>query len=261
MFSRPTTEPMRRDLPVCFDVSRLRSAGSPDMRAAGLVTCWQYGFGAVNAAHALADAGLETRRIWSVVLDELWEALRVGHGMVGRVDALTRVNRSEGAGVTMISHSMADTYALPTEEDRQMARGLVERAGMVVLGGLPRGEMPLLEQVVGLSRAEQDLLTSWQDPPAWDSVAGAEADPPGRGNFLVKVGGGYRPGIPFHVQLTSVEADLNDTSRLWHDVSRIGTVADLPAVDRAWVSSSRSTASARKRSRRKRWCGCCAARR
>lgn len=230
-FARQTTEPMRRDLPVCFDVSRLRAGSSPAARAATLVTCWSYGFGAIDTAHALADAGLEPRRLYAAVMDELWEVLRVGHGMPGRIDALARTNRSVGVGITMISHSLADTRTLPTEEDREMARLLMEKAGVVALGGLSAAEMPLLEQVNGLSKAEQTLLTGWQDPPAWDPVAGAETDPPGRGNFLIKVGG--RPGIPLHVQLTQVERDLgvHNTSRLWEHVSRIGRVTDLPPVD------------------------------
>jgi hypothetical protein len=166
-----------------------------------------------------------------MVLDELWEALRVGHGMPGRVDALTRTNRTEGVGVTMITHSLADVRALKSEEDRQMARGLAERAGIVVLGGLPKSEMAMLQEVVGLSGAEQDLLTSWQDPPAWDAARGQEADPPGRGCFLVKVGGGQRPGIPLHLPLTSVERNLHNTSKLWEKVVQVGTVADLPPAD------------------------------
>ena len=41
------------------------------------------------------------------------------------------------------------------------------------------------------------MLIGWQDPPAWDPSDRQEAAPPGRGKFLVKVGG--RPGIPVHV--------------------------------------------------------------
>jgi hypothetical protein len=232
MFSRRTTEPMRRDRPVCFDVSRLQAAGSPEQKAAGLFSCWTYGMGAINVAHALADAGLEKRRLYSMLLDELWEALRVGHGMPGRLDALLRTNRSRGIGVTMVTHSMADADTLPLPEDREMARSLVKKAGIVMLGGLDRAEMPLLQQVVGLSRAEQDMLTSWQDPGAWNPEEGVTADPPGLGNFLIKAGGGSGlPGIPFHLRLTSVERSLGDTSALWREVSRIGSVADLPPVD------------------------------
>lgn len=100
------------------------------------------------------------------------------------------------------------------------ARGFVERSGMVICGGLPSAEMPLLTSAVPLSRAEQDMLIGWQDPPAWDPATGRETAPPGRGNFLVKVGG--RPGIPVNVQLTSVEAGIHDTNKLWQQQSRIG---------------------------------------
>ena len=93
------------------------------------------------------------------------------------------------------------------------ARGFVERSGMVICGGLPASEMELLTAAVPLSRQEQQKLIGWQDPPAWDS-RGGEAEPPGRGRFLIKVGG--RPGIPVRIALTTVEAHLNDTNKLWH---------------------------------------------
>ena len=46
----------------------------------------------------------------------------------------------------MISHTMADLMALPDEHDRMKARGFVERAGMVLCGGLPQSEMPRLNR-------------------------------------------------------------------------------------------------------------------
>jgi len=149
-------------------------------------------------------------------LDELWRALRAGKGMVDRVDALTRLNRSVGVGQIMISHTMSDLLALPAEEDRMKARGFVERSGMVICGGLPASEMPLLTAAIPLSRQEQQKLISWQDPPAWDS-RGVDVEPPGRGKFLIKVGG--RPGIPVQIGLTSIEKTdgLNDTDTRWHD--------------------------------------------
>ena len=103
------------------------------------------------------------------------------------------------------------------------ARGFVERSGMVICGGLPSAEMPMLTSAVPLSRAEQDLLIGWQDPPAWDPGRGTQAEPPGQGKFLVKVGG--RPGIPVQVALTGVERELNDTNKIWHELSRSGAAA------------------------------------
>ena len=225
IFAEPTTTPMRRDLPVAFDVSSIDDTQA-DVQAAVLLACWSYGFGAVSVAQALADAGLEPRRHYFVVLDELWRALRAGRGMVDRIDALTRLNRQRGVGTVMVSHTMSDLLALPGEEDRMKARGFVERSGVVICGGLPGAEMPMLDSVVRLSRAEQDLLVGWQDPPAWESV-GPGSGPPGRGKFLVKVGG--RPGIPVQVELTALEREINDTDKRWRQLSRS---ADVPAQRR-----------------------------
>ncbi|WP_440915795.1 helicase HerA domain-containing protein [Crystallibacter degradans] len=225
IFSRHTTNPMRRDAAVVFDVSSIDETET-DLQAAVLLACWSYGFGTVNVANALADAGLEPRRHYLIVLDELWRALRAGKGMVDRVDALTRLNRSYGVGQVMISHTMSDLLALPNEEDRMKARGFVERSGMVICAGLPASEMPLLTAAVPLSRQEQHKLISWQDPPAWDS-RGVQAEPPGRGRFLIKVGG--RPGIPVHIGLTNVEAKLNDTNKLWHQTDT-PLMAEAPAA-------------------------------
>ena len=212
-FAHHTDVPMLRDRPVVYDVSSIDDSDT-DMQAAMLLACWSAGFGTVNIANALADAGLEPRRHYLVVLDELWRALRSGRGMVDRVDALTRLNRQRGVGLAMISHTMSDLLALPNESDRMKTRGFVERAGMVIAGGLPGAEMPMLTSAVPLSRAEQELLTSWQDPGAWDTGTGRETEPPGRGKFLIKVGG--HPGIPVKVELIESERAINDTNKLWH---------------------------------------------
>ena len=91
---------------------------------------------------------------------------------------------------------------------------------MVIMGGLPSSEMAGLNSAIKLSIAEQNLLTSWQDPPAWDPVSGQDAEPPGRGKFLIKVG--TRIGIPLKVKLTSLEREVNDTNERWHEQSSIG---------------------------------------
>lgn len=222
-FARHTSEPMRRDRAIVFDVHNIDD-NETDLQAGALLACWSAGFGMVNVAHALADAGLEARRHYFCVLDELWRALRAGRGMVDRVDALTRLNRTKGVGMAMISHTLADLRALPSEEDRAKAKGFVERSGMVICAGLPSSEMPELTQVVPYSAQEQKMIISWQDPPAWDSRRGREAEPPGRGKFLVKVGG--RPGIPLRVHLTDDERIVNDTDEMWdHSVSRRHTAA------------------------------------
>jgi len=234
MFSAPTTTPMRRDRAVVFDISSIDDTEIA-LQGAALMACWSYGFGSVKVANALANAGLEPRRNRLAIMDELWRSLRAGQGLVDRVDALTRLNRAEGVGTAMISHTMADLMALPSEAERTKARGFVERSGMVICAGLPANEMPWLTSVVALSNAEQGMVTSWQDPPAWDPDLGAETAPPGRGNFLIKVGG--RPGIPVHVELTAIERKLSDTNQLWRQTSRIHAAAEFDASDEALAAA------------------------
>ncbi len=219
VFSRPTTEPLRRDRPAVFDVSSIPDTDA-SMQAAVLLACWSAGFGTINVANELAASGLEPQRNYCVVLDELHRGLRAGPGMVDRVDTLTRLNRKLGVGMIFVTHTMKDLDSLPTAEDRAKARGFIERAGMLVLGGLPPAEMPQLTQVVRLSRVEQDMLASWSDHAPYDPLGEGEGAPPGRGRFLVKVG--TRPGIPVEVQLVNREREVNDTNKRWHGPSRIG---------------------------------------
>ncbi|RLV53448.1 ATP/GTP-binding protein, partial [Aeromicrobium phragmitis] len=147
LFNTQTTETMDLSRPVVFDVSSLNDEDDA-IKAAVLMSCWSAGFGAINVTHALADAGLEPQRRFFVVLDELWRTLRTAPGLVDRVDALTRLNRQWGVGQAMISHTTDDLKALPSAEDRAKALGFVERAGFVVLGGVPSREVDALSAVI-----------------------------------------------------------------------------------------------------------------
>jgi len=198
---------------VCIDISRIGEADT-QLTAAAMLAAWSDGLGTVAAAHALADAGLAPRRWFFTVLDELWRPLRAATGIVDRIDALTRLNRSLGLGDAKITHTLKDAEALGTDADRAKARGFVERAGMVVCAGLPRAEMEDLRRVIGLSESEIELVSSWSSPPGWGS-SGEREEPPGRGRFLIKVGG--RPGIPIRVAITATEADLHNTNTRWRE--------------------------------------------
>ncbi|WP_445341638.1 ATPase [Bifidobacterium sp. ESL0820] len=213
LFSHQTSEQLDPSRPVDFDISSINEADQ-DVRAAALMACWDAGFCTVDVSHILYEAGLGNLHIFFLVLDELWSALRSGSGMVERVDQTTRLNRQWGIGQALISHTMSDLMSLPAPEDREKAKGFVERSGMVLCGGLPKKEMPLLNSAITLSDMEENLLMSWQDPASWDAKQHRNTEPPGRGKFLVKVGG--QPGIPFHLDLTEAEKRVNDTNKLWH---------------------------------------------
>lgn len=222
VFAKQTTSPMRRDRPVVYDVSAI-PASDGELRAAALLASWTAGFAVVNIAQVLADTGLEHRRHYFVILDELHQALKAGPGLVDRVDYLTRLNRTDGVGFAMITHTFKDLLSLPTEQDRQKAMGFIERCGMVIAGGLPSSEMDLLSSVNPLSEAEKNLLVGWNAPGPWDSKKKKKGAPPGRGKFLIKIGG--RPGIPVEVGLTPAEIALSLSSRRWREQSRIGTLS------------------------------------
>ncbi|MGC4892307.1 ATP/GTP-binding protein [Micromonospora sp. DT31] len=215
---------------VCIDISGIGESDG-QLTAAAMLAAWSDGLGTVAASHALADAGLAPRRWFFTVLDELWRPLRAASGIVDRIDALTRLNRSLGLADAKITHTLKDAEALGTESDKAKARGFVERAGMVACAGLPKAEMEDLGRVVGLSRREIELVSSWSSPAGWAQEGGNE-EPPGRGRFLIKVGG--RPGIPIRVAITEAERHLHDTNRRWiaeGDAERM--LAERAAVVRA----------------------------
>jgi hypothetical protein len=212
-FAWRSTVALDLSAPLCIDISGI-SESDERLVAATLLATWAEGFGAIAAAQALAEAGLEPQRNWLVVMDELWRVLRSGaSGMVARIDALTRLDRHLGTGTLLVTHSVADLVALPDRADAQRARGFIERVGLKIIGGVPPAEVDGLGSVVGFSARERAMVTEWSSPPSWDPRSGGEAAPPGRGKFLIKVGG--RPGIPVQVSLTHHELALNNTNQRW----------------------------------------------
>lgn len=217
IFSGQTTTPINVDAPaVCIDVSQIDSADE-HLKAAVMMSCWHSAFGAIEAAHILADSGLGPQRYFDLVLDELWQVLAAAPGMVDEVDKLSRLNRSWAVSLSLISHTFKDLKALPTEEDRQTAMGFVERAGMVISGGLPASELDILEGRLIFSPAEEQMITSWSrgvPPKRSRSVAGRSV-PPGRGRMMIKPSKDGSAGIPVQVLLTPFESehDLHDTNK------------------------------------------------
>lgn len=216
IFSGQTTTPIDVDATaVCIDVSAIDS-GDSAMKAAVMMACWSSALGAVEASHLLADAGLGPQRLFSVVMEEMWQVMSSASGMVDEIDALTRLNRTSGTALCMITHTFQDLEALPTEEDRKKAMGFIERAGMVICGGLPLSELDILSSRLQFTSAEASMITSWSmgSTPKRSRTRGARATPPGRGRFMVKPSKDGSPGIPLQTVLmpTEIEHRLHDTN-------------------------------------------------
>ena len=209
IFASRQTTPMMMDRSVVFDVSSLQS-DVDELQAAVLLACWGYGFATVEIAQTLADVGVMPRQFYNLIMDEIWRTLQVSPGMVDRIQALTRLNRTVGIGQLMVSHSMADFNALPTEEDRIKAAGLVERSKLLFLGGLPRKEMPLLEGVMPFSQEEKDMMISWAGAGTYDQFSQTVTPPAGMGKFLLKFSDS--PGYAFSLQLSPEELELSEDS-------------------------------------------------
>ncbi len=198
MFARQTTDRLRLDAPaVCIDISSINDTDR-QLQAGALLACWNAGFGSVWANNTLADAGAIPQRHFLIVVDELWQVLQAGSGLTQQVNALTRLNRDRGVGHIYITHSGND-----------MDLGFLERSGAIACFGLPRRELDTLNDIVDFTDEERKLITSWSTPSGW----GEADEPPGRGKFILKIGG--RPGVPLRLTLVPSEIGLNNTSRRW----------------------------------------------
>ncbi|MDN5654254.1 MAG: hypothetical protein L0G46_04060 [Kocuria sp.] len=214
-FSRQTSEPITLDRPFAFDLSAIEQSDK-DLQAAVQVTCWAYGSSAVSAARRLAGAGIIPERHHVLVMDEMWRMLKSDPKLVHFVDDISRLNRTIGNAQIMCTHTMGD-LKLSDANDTEVAWGLVERAGMLILGGLANKEMGNLATVFALSKTEADMITSWSSEATVNPETGQAASPPGMGHFLLKVG--KKPGTPLRTVLTSVERDVNNTNRSWEQAS------------------------------------------
>ncbi len=215
VFARPTTTPLALDKPVVFDLSAFEEM-DPILQAGVQLVCWTYGSTALAAAKVLAEAGLAPRRVYLLVMDELWRALRAAEFMVDRVDEITRLNRTIGLGQILCTHGM-DDLKLHNAEATAKAWGFVSRSEMVYMGGLNPGEMGNLEEVFALSEVEKDMLTQWAQIGEPDPETGQGGEPLGKGKFMIKAG--KRPGIPFRLNLTPLEREsgVHNTSKTWDD--------------------------------------------
>jgi len=162
-----------------------------------------------------------TRRNIFIPRDEMWRALRAGHGLVEIMDRATRMDRKDGIVTAYSTHSLTDLDALATEEDRAKAKGLAARNGIKVWGGMDDAELRRVSEISPLTDRERALLASWQAPPTW--VPGLAH--PGRGKYLIK--SGSRLGLPVAVTLTETEKVLYNTDGAFDAITRNTVVERL----------------------------------
>lgn len=204
LFDGPTTTPLDLSSPaMSVDLSALLSTGD-HVVAAGMLATWAYTYGALDAAAALGIS----HRPMVIPLDEMWRALRAGTGMVDSFDSLTRLNRAKGAVTLMITHSLRDLEALPSEADRAKAAGLMERCDTLILGASSPKELHAVAERKPLTGEEIRLVSSWATP-VGTAVDGLDQPHPGRGKMLIKIG--HRIGVPTQLMLTPAELALYDT--------------------------------------------------
>lgn len=221
MYDGQSTARLSVDTPmVVVDVSAV-SRQSESVLSSAMLASWSEMFSTIEAANALADAGLEPQRNYLVVLDEMWRAMRLeGAGLVDKADSITRLNRAEGVGNLFITHSLRDMQSMSSEADNLKARGFAERSGIVVTAGLAKEDLYALSEVKRMSEIEIATVAGWSTPPGWrprhvrdDDGRSRPAPPPGAGKVLIKLG--ERAGIQTQVRLTKTELDLHDTNNRW----------------------------------------------
>jgi hypothetical protein len=218
VFSQQTSQPIDlREMPrgICVDISGVNTDDSK-LEAAVMVACWEDGFGAIEAAHILAECGLGPQRLFVAVLDELWRVLDSGPGMVGRINELTRLTRTRGTALAMITHTVKDLESLESTVDINKAKGFIERAGGLIVGGLPKSEMDKLDAIVPFTDSDREWVASLSTPAGYDPVTEQEAPPPGRGYFLLRLGTERVPGFRFRTTFTPTELHYN-----WHDTNAL----------------------------------------
>ena len=108
IFNGHTTTRLQLDAAaIDVDVSNIPHSDASPLRGAVLLACWGEGFGAVEAAHHLADVGLERKRTFQIIMDELWQVLQSHSSMISKVNQLSRLNRQTATELVMITHSIA----------------------------------------------------------------------------------------------------------------------------------------------------------
>lgn len=215
----------------CFDTAAIPESNTRLLSAAMLAS-WSVGMDIIDAhwelaeyERRLAETALaegdfyEPKVKWrgySTFMDEFWYPLRACEGIVDRVDRLGRTNRSKGTAEMKATHSPKDQLSLRNPEDREKAKGLTERSGLIAMMALTGKDLETLSDIRPMTEDEINLVKrfnaapSWKQPKVRTAVKGGKpAPPPGAGKVLFKVEG--RVGIPVQMVQTPIQESLHIT--------------------------------------------------
>ena len=222
---------------ICIDVSHI-AEGDTKLKAAVMLVCWSDGFAAIEAAHALADAGLGPQRYFQAIMDELWQVLGLGDFMVDRVNALTRLNRAIATALWMITHTITDLESQSTTGSANKALGFLERARVKVIGPIPEKEVERLAGIVKFTATESDMVSGWSAPPPMTGDRRKHDEPieppSGLGKFLIKIGESeLSPGIPVQLIFSAAEIDagIHDTNSRFSEFADANLVREVIEAD------------------------------
>lgn len=222
----------------CFDTAAIPESNTRLLSAA-MLTSWSVGADIIDAHWELAKYELgqaeeaaalgehyEPKVKWrgySTAMDEFWYPLRACEGIVDRVDRSGRTNRSSGVAEMKVTHSPKDQLSLRNPEDREKARGLTERCGLIATMALTEEDLETLSKIRPMTREEINLVKGFNAAPSWHKPkvriqkGGKPAPPPGAGKVLFKVEG--RVGIPVQMVQTPTQANLHITDSRYRDQS------------------------------------------
>lgn len=204
LFDGPTTSPLDLAAPaVSVDISGLRARGN-DVISAGMIATWAYAYSSIDSARSI---GMMRRKL-VLPMDEMWRALRSGPGLVDAMDSISRLNRTTDDVTIYVTHSLLDSESLPTEEDRNKARGLMDRCDTWVIGASSVEELQRVTGKRALTEQERLMINSWSSATS-TGLDTSDQVHPGRGKYLIKIG--TRPGIAAATELTTTEARLYHT--------------------------------------------------
>lgn len=224
----------------CFDTSSI-GRNNTKLLSAAMLSTWSLGMDSIDAHWELAQHELRLQAEaaregqvyepairwggYTTLMDEFWYPIRACEGMVDLVDGLSRTNRSVGTAELKVSHSPKDLLSLKNEEDRQKAKGFIERSGLLMLMGLSEDDLHELAKVRSMTQSEINQVVGFSTARNWTGNRrknGPPPPPPGAGKVLLKVN--ERVGIPVKMLRTKTQMSVHNTNARYDDPAAVPAV-------------------------------------